>query len=103
MIFFDTCTGRFMEADVESVDVLRQRVEEVNHLYTQEGSISVKDYYDRINVNDQWLSTWLPTYKYGGFNHSIIPGNFSVETAEIFGKEGKEVAIVLTPGCFEPE
>lgn len=100
MIFFDTCTGRFMEADVESIDDLKQRVEEVNSEYTQNGWMSVKEYYDHINVDDRWLPIYSFTYRYGGFIYSIN-GNFSVETAE--GLHGEKVAIVLTPGCLEPE
>lgn len=100
MIFFDTCSGRFMDANVENVNDLKQRVEEVNNLYTQEGWMSVKEYYDRINVDDRWLPIWSFVYRYGGFSSSI-KGTFSVETAEEL--RGEEVVIVLTPGCLEPE
>lgn len=99
MIFLDTCTERFMEADVESIDYLKQSVEEINSDYNKEGFMSVKEYYDRINVDDRWLPIWSFLYRYCGFRSSI-PGNFSVETTEVFGKE---FPIVLTPGCFEPE
>lgn len=99
MIFLDTCSGRVMDTNVENVDELRRIVEEMDSAYTQNGCMTVAEYYDRMKVDDQWLPLWSTEYCYWGFDSSI-PGNFSVETAEV---EGTELAVVLTPRCFEPE
>ena len=51
MLFLDTCSGRVMDTNVENVDELRRIVEEMDSAYTQNGCMTVAEYYDRIIVD----------------------------------------------------